>query len=291
MLRASDGGTTNVPPGDRDGTRGLWAWAGLLSIAVHGVAAAALLVLASATPVRFPGRTLVVEVAGVAALPNDADPSPYRHTATAPAVAAGTPAPRTPAPRTPTKRPSDAWPKHASGMSGGIPPSPSPATSPLPETGEQVESTDLQLPLAPAAEARADAVTQDAIAADDVAAHSSATDAASPWVKREGNGASAADSDLAWVGADYAAMSLHNPKPPYPAAARRLGHEGRVVLQVVVSRDGHARILAVARSSGHATLDRAAAETVARWRFIPARRAGVAVDSMVTVPVTFRLDQ
>src|SRR5438876_933963 len=44
------------------------------------------------------------------------------------------------------------------------------------------------------------------------------------------------------------------------------------------------------RSSGFAPLDESAVTTVReRWRFVPARRDGVPVESRVTVPIRFRL--
>ena len=81
-----------------------------------------------------------------------------------------------------------------------------------------------------------------------------------------------------------------NPLPPYPLAARRLGMEGVVLLDVLVAPDGHAAEVRLARSSGHPPLDDSAVRTVReRWRFIPARRDGTAVESRVTVPIRFRL--
>lgn len=83
-----------------------------------------------------------------------------------------------------------------------------------------------------------------------------------------------------------------NPKPPYPMAARRLGLEGVVTLEVLVMADGHAGEVRVHKSSGHEMLDASAVETVrSRWRFIPARRGDTPVDSRVTFPIRFRLDQ
>jgi protein TonB len=81
-----------------------------------------------------------------------------------------------------------------------------------------------------------------------------------------------------------------NPPPPYPLVARRLGMEGVVLLDVLVAPDGRAAEVRLARSSGHPQLDDSAVRTVReRWRFIPARRAGAAVESRVTVPIRFRL--
>ena len=81
-----------------------------------------------------------------------------------------------------------------------------------------------------------------------------------------------------------------NPPPRYPWRARVRGHEGRVVLSVWVGADGGAERLAVAQSSGHAALDRAAVEAVEQWQFEPARRSGVDTPSIVYLPVIFRLD-
>jgi protein TonB len=66
--------------------------------------------------------------------------------------------------------------------------------------------------------------------------------------------------------------------------------EGVVLLEVVVADDGHARQVRVLRSSGHEPLDDSAVSTVrARWRFIPATRAGQPVEGRVTVPIRFKL--
>lgn len=81
-----------------------------------------------------------------------------------------------------------------------------------------------------------------------------------------------------------------NPKPPYPLAARRLGLEGVVLLEVLVRPDGSPAEVIVRESSGHVMLDESARTTVrTRWRFIPARRGNVPVESRVTFPVRFTL--
>src|SRR5712692_8147226 len=46
-----------------------------------------------------------------------------------------------------------------------------------------------------------------------------------------------------------------NPLPPYPLVARRLGKEGVVLLEVLVSADGRAVDVSVRESSGFAALD------------------------------------
>jgi protein TonB len=82
-----------------------------------------------------------------------------------------------------------------------------------------------------------------------------------------------------------------NPKPPYPLAARRLGVQGVVMLEVLVRPDGSPAEVRVRASSGSPLLDDSAVETVrSRWRFIPARRGNAAIESRVTFPIRFQLD-
>jgi protein TonB len=80
-----------------------------------------------------------------------------------------------------------------------------------------------------------------------------------------------------------------NPPPEYPAEARRLKQEGRVLIEVEVSAEGRVLSATVKRSSGVAALDEAALRAVRRWRFEPARRAGASVAARVEVPVQFTL--
>lgn len=87
----------------------------------------------------------------------------------------------------------------------------------------------------------------------------------------------------------FDAAYLDNPAPAYPAAARRLGEQGRVVLRVHVSADGLPRDIETATSSGSLRLDGAARSAVERWRFVPARQGEQAVAAWVLVPLTFTL--
>ncbi|WP_305074231.1 energy transducer TonB [Propionivibrio sp.] len=110
-----------------------------------------------------------------------------------------------------------------------------------------------------------------------------------------GTSGKAAGSDGAGDGpptpARFDAGYLNNPAPPYPPASRRLGEEGKVILRVRVSPEGNADEVELKTSSGSPRLDESARRTVRRWRFIPARRGGTAVESWVFVPVLFKLEQ
>jgi protein TonB len=80
-----------------------------------------------------------------------------------------------------------------------------------------------------------------------------------------------------------------NPPPPYPAEARRLKQEGKVLLEVVVSAEGRVADLALKQSSGFPLLDEAALKAVRHWRFKPARLAGLMTQTKVQIPIRFEL--
>jgi TonB family protein len=80
-----------------------------------------------------------------------------------------------------------------------------------------------------------------------------------------------------------------NQKPPYPELAQRQGYEGTVRLVVEVLASGSVGEISIKKSSGYEVLDQSAFMTVKKWRFTPARFAGIPVRSTVIVPITFRL--
>jgi protein TonB len=82
-----------------------------------------------------------------------------------------------------------------------------------------------------------------------------------------------------------------NPLPVYPSLARKMGHEGIVLLAAEILSDGRVGQLAVKKSSGYPTLDQSALDAVRRWKFIPAKWMGKAVSAWVDVPVKFRLSE
>lgn len=82
-----------------------------------------------------------------------------------------------------------------------------------------------------------------------------------------------------------------NPPPPYPEEARKLKQEGRVLLEASVTTEGIVSALRVKEGCGFPLLDQAALEAVKHWRFRPATIAGIKVDSIVEVPIRFKLQQ
>jgi protein TonB len=89
---------------------------------------------------------------------------------------------------------------------------------------------------------------------------------------------------------NFNAAYLNNPAPAYPQNSRRLGHQGRVILRVLVNAEGNPDKVEVRTSSGFSQLDDAAFEAVKRWRFVPARQADKAVAAWVLVPIIFTLE-
>jgi len=101
--------------------------------------------------------------------------------------------------------------------------------------------------------------------------------------------ASPVTAEIAPTEPDYKADYLNNPAPSYPLAARRMGMQGRVVLNVEVLASGVCGQINIQQSSGFPILDNAALKTVKSWRFLPASRAGHAVDKWFMIPVHFSL--
>jgi periplasmic protein TonB len=83
---------------------------------------------------------------------------------------------------------------------------------------------------------------------------------------------------------------VRNREPIYPDEAVRHGEQGAVILLIHVSPEGLASGVDIARSSGFNSLDRAARDAVATWRFVPAVRDGQPVESSMPMRVVFQLD-
>lgn len=100
------------------------------------------------------------------------------------------------------------------------------------------------------------------------------------------NGPAAPSLQLPSSSADY----LNNPAAAYPAISRRLGEQGKVVIRVLITKDGSARQGEVIQSSGFDRLDQAALHAVMSWRYAPGKREGVPQDMWFNVPINFTLN-
>jgi protein TonB len=84
---------------------------------------------------------------------------------------------------------------------------------------------------------------------------------------------------------------LNNPLPAYARTiSQRLGEQGKVVIRVLISKDGSALQGEVFQSSGFERLDQMALRTVLAWRYVPGQRNGQAQDMWFNVPINFKLN-
>ena len=88
---------------------------------------------------------------------------------------------------------------------------------------------------------------------------------------------------------EYGIKGLSNPAPRYPYRSRVKGEQGKVILEVLVNREGRAAEITIAKSSGYSRLDKAARKAVKRWKFQPALKSGRKVQGVVRVPISFVL--
>ncbi|MDR0578840.1 MAG: energy transducer TonB [Candidatus Accumulibacter sp.] len=237
---------------------GLFRRGGLLGIVLvlHGMALAAALTLKPAVPAP-PEKPLMVHFI-------EPPPEPPRPVEIAPEPLPLSPPARAEPPPEPTPVPKPVY-KFA----------PKPKTAP-PSPRPPLETTESDEP------AGNDAM----IAADPEPAKAAGNENTAP---ATGDDRGAAGGAV--TGARFDAAYLNNPAPPYPPQSRRLGEEGKVILRVLVSKDGDALEVDLDVSSGSGRLDESALRAVRRWKFVPARRGGAPVESRVLVPILFKLEQ
>jgi len=76
-------------------------------------------------------------------------------------------------------------------------------------------------------------------------------------------------------------------RPVYPAAARAARIEGKVILEAIIDERGNVDRLRVLES--YPFLDAAAMDAVSKWRYSPTLLNGVPVPVLMTITITFRL--
>jgi len=81
-----------------------------------------------------------------------------------------------------------------------------------------------------------------------------------------------------------------NPPPSYPIIARKRGHQGNVVLEVLVNKQGKVIDFRVFSSSGYSILDKTAIASVKNWLFQPGMRGPDKIEMWVRVPIRFKLN-
>ncbi len=107
-----------------------------------------------------------------------------------------------------------------------------------------------------------------------------------PVAKRSVEAAATPASDSGYV---WDVLSHLQRFKDYPARARREGVEGTVLVQARISRGGAVLTASVARSSGHAALDRAASRLIERASPLPPPPLGALAITDLRLPVEYRL--
>ena len=82
------------------------------------------------------------------------------------------------------------------------------------------------------------------------------------------------------------ARPTYVPEPEYPAKEHHTGHQGTVILRVLVDSGGVPHDVSVARSLSPA-FDESAIRAVSNWRFSPASKYGKPIPMQTSVQVDF----
>lgn len=78
-------------------------------------------------------------------------------------------------------------------------------------------------------------------------------------------------------------------QPEYPAGERRLGNEGKVEVRVLIGVDGRVKLVERISAASEAFWLATERQALRRWRFRPATRDGVAIESWRTMTVRFEM--
>ncbi len=84
---------------------------------------------------------------------------------------------------------------------------------------------------------------------------------------------------------------FQNQPPKYPQLAKQMHQEGLVIFRVEVDQKGMPVKVEVEQSSGYQLLDEAALKAVRHWRFQSERIGDIPIESKVTIPMRFRLEE
>jgi periplasmic protein TonB len=90
--------------------------------------------------------------------------------------------------------------------------------------------------------------------------------------------------------AEFERLGCQIPQPQYPAKARRLGQEGKVVVGLTISTEGEVAEAKVIQSSGYAALDASALAAIRAGHCRPYIAAGISRVVATTQPIAFNLN-
>jgi len=159
-------------------------------------------------------------------------------------------------------------------------PRPTPFPTPLPTVSKQAEASPSAPVMAP--------VMAPVVAPIIAAANSAPATPSAPAAARSASASKPAPPSLVLPSSD--ADYLNNPPPAYPRLSKRMGEQGTVIVRVFIGLQGTAEQAEIRTSSGYDRLDKAALDTVQRWRYAPGKRHGNPEAMWFNVPVRFVLE-
>jgi len=92
------------------------------------------------------------------------------------------------------------------------------------------------------------------------------------------------------IGFDTAPTPVHRVPPKYPEEVRRAAEGGVVHVEVMISAKGLVTEARVVKREGSELLEATSLTAAREWRFEPAQKGGVAVDSKIVIPFQYRID-
>jgi protein TonB len=104
----------------------------------------------------------------------------------------------------------------------------------------------------------------------------------------DGSGGGCCDGVYRVGGVVISPSIIHRIEPEYSEEARKARHEGTVLLEAIIRKDGRVDLVGIVRRLGFG-LDQNAIDALRQWRFRPATMNGVAVDVRLNVEVRFNL--
>lgn len=93
-----------------------------------------------------------------------------------------------------------------------------------------------------------------------------------------------------WTQAKIDQRYMRDFQPPYPPGKLRLDEQASFTVRVTVGADGRVKDIVLVSPVDDAFWDATRKQALRKWRFTPATRDGVAVDSVREMAVHFRID-
>ncbi len=104
-----------------------------------------------------------------------------------------------------------------------------------------------------------------------------------------GTGGGAFPKELDFRQVDTPPAPIRKVEPEFPLEARRMGIAGKVVLKLLVKKDGSVDKASVIDAAPKGIFEDSALEAIKKWKFSPGRYRGDAVATWVLQPIQFRL--